>query len=612
MPVGTTLANNFFPAIAYFDKPRCSSYNKSMTIDLLRQQLRDLSIDGFIIPRADEHQGEYVPPSAERLAYVTGFTGSAGCAVILQNHAALFTDGRYTIQAKKEIDGKQFEIRHISDNPPADWIAEHAAAKAKIGYDPWLHTPDELERYKKRFGAKSIMLVPVAINPVDAIWQNRPKPPLSPVTIQPAALAGASHQSKREKAAKSIQSHKADAFVLTQSDSITWLLNIRGNDVPFNPVSLCFAIIDKNGLVDLYIEAEKISPAVKKHLGNQIAIFPKSELLLNLKRWRGKKIGVDPGTVASKITDGLRDAGAELYFDADPCLLPRALKNKSEQDGMRRAHRRDGAAMVKFLYWLSRQKITALDEISAAEQLQKFRAGDPNYRGDSFATICGFAANGAIVHYRAGAKTKSKFRSPGMLLLDSGAQYADGTTDITRTLFFGTPNAEHKDRYTRVLKGHIALSRAQFPANTSGSQLDSLARQYLWQAGLDYDHGTGHGVGCYLCVHEGPQRISRIPNRVPILPGMVISNEPGYYKAGEYGIRIENLIMAQAADKKSAFVKFETLTMAPYEKKLIQKSMLSADEIRWVNDYHRMAYNQLRPLLSKAESAWLRVQTKPL
>lgn len=414
---------------------------------------------------------------------------------------------------------------------------------------------------------------------------------------------------KRAQIAEIVRSAGCDAAILTQPDSIAWILNIRGNDVEFNPLSLAFAVLRADASVDLYIDDKKLTPQVKKYFGNAVSPRNPADLWADLKLLGGKKIWIDPLTVNARIEAALMDAGAQLHRADDPCVLPKSCKNKTEQNGMRAAHKRDGVAMVKFLAWMSAQNPARHDEISVDTRLQQFRAMDKSYRGDSFATIAGFGKNGAIVHYRANPKTKSKLSANNILLLDSGAQYLDGTTDITRTISLGKVSGEQRDRFTRVLRGHIALAMAQFPAGTSGSQLDSLARQFLWEIGLDYDHGTGHGVGCYLCVHEGPQRISKNPSRVALRPGMVISNEPGYYKTGAYGIRIENLIMVQPVKGKKGFLKFETLTLAPIDRKLIDPKMMTRVELQWLNDYHARVYRELHKKLDKKTAAWLKRAT---
>ncbi|TAH32611.1 MAG: aminopeptidase P family protein [Alphaproteobacteria bacterium] len=581
-------------------------------LNKLRQKLHEMDLDGFIVPHGDEYQNEYLPDCSKRLEFLTGFSGSAGAAIVLRNKAAVFADGRYTIQVKKQVDAKQFEICHLIASPPADWLAKNAANGAKIGYDPSLHTMPELDRYSAALKDKNIGLEAVAQNPIDQIWAARPKPPVMPVQIWDKKYAGLSFAQKRAQIAELLQDAGCAAVVLTQPDSIAWLLNIRGADIPFNPLALSFAVLHANETLDWYINGRKLDNTVRKYLGNTVSVRREEDFLSDFKSLRGKKVWIDPATANLQIKSTLCESGADLYRAEDPCVLPKACKNKTEQSGMRAAHKRDGVAMAKFLHWLDGQNPAKHDEISVAEKLAQFRGADRLYRGDSFDTIAGFGKNGAIVHYRADPKTKSKLSANNILLLDSGAQYLDGTTDITRTISLGKVTAEQRDRFTRVLRGHIALATAQFPEGTSGSQLDSLARQFLWQAGLDYDHGTGHGVGCYLCVHEGPQRISKVPNRVALRPGMVISNEPGYYKTGEYGIRIENLIMVNAAKGKKGFLEFETLTLAPIDRKLVDAKMLSSSERKWLNDYHARVYRVLHKKLDKKQAAWLKKATVAL
>ncbi len=581
-------------------------------LNKLRQKLHQMDLDGFIVPHGDEYRNEYLPDCSKRLEFLTGFSGSAGAAIVLMDKAAVFADGRYTIQVAKEVNKKQFQICHLIDQPPSAWLAQNAVSGSKIGYDPALHTATELDRYATALKDKNIGLQRVEKNPIDQIWSGQPRPPAQPVQIWDKKYAGLGMAQKRAQIAELLSDSGCHATVLTQPDSIAWLLNIRGGDVEYNPLALCFAILHADESVDLYIDAKKLLPQLCKYFGNAVSPCAPADFWSDLKSFKNKKVWIDPATINVKIESALADAGAQLHRAENPCVLPKACKNKTEQSGMRAAHKRDGAAMVKFLHWLSGQNPSKQDEISVASQLEKFRAADKLYRGDSFATIAGFGPNGAIVHYRANVKTKSKLSSNNILLLDSGAQYLDGTTDITRTISLGKVTAEQRDRFTRVLRGHIALASAQFPEGTSGSQLDGLARQYLWEAGLDYDHGTGHGVGCYLCVHEGPQRISKVPNRVALRPGMVISNEPGYYKTGAYGIRIENLIMVQPVAGKKGFLQFETLTLAPIDHKLIDTKMLSLIERKWLNDYHARVYRELHKKLDKEQAAWLKKVTAAL
>ncbi len=535
----------------------------------LRQQFDAHGVDGFIIPVNDEFQGEYVPASARRLEWLTGFSGSNGIAVVLREKAAFFTDGRYTLQAQDEVTTKEYQQFNMADISAAIWVAENLPKDHMLGYDPWLHTQPAIARY--------IHTKPCA-NLVDAIWHDRPAPPCTPIRPHPEQYTGEKSENKRQKLAQFIKNNNADAFILTAPDSICWLLNIRGNDVPRTPFVLCFAIAYADGSVTLYVDPRKAAGVTVE----SIRIEPIESLEKELDKLQSCII--DSGDASMWFIERIKSK----YIDRqDPCKLWKACKNAVEIEGMRNAHKRDAKAVIKFLNWLEEQ--ADVTEISASDKLQSFRAEQDLFQDLSFDTISGFGANGAIVHYRASEKTNKKIEQNGIYLLDSGGQYLDGTTDITRTISRGIPTTEQRDRFTRVLKGHIALACATFPAGTTGSQLDALARYALWQAGLDYDHGTGHGVGSYLSVHEGPQRISKMANNVALQPGMVISNEPGYYKAGEYGIRIENLVVVierpDLSQNGKIFYSFETLTRVPMDLKLVDYSLLNADEKQWLEDY---------------------------
>src|SRR6185437_832662 len=524
------------------------------------------SLAGFIVPRADEHQGEYVPANAQRLAWLTGFTGSAGLAIVLADRAAIFVDGRYTLQVRGEVPAALFEYRHLTEQPAAEWIAATLGAGQALGYDPWLHTVGEVERYEAAAAKAGGSLVAVADNPVDAIWHDRPPSPLAPVVAHELRFAGKPAAEKRHEIAAAMIASGVDAAVLTAPDSIAWLLNIRGGDVPRTPLPLSFAILGSDASVELFVARCKLAAGLENHLGNEVAVQPPGQFGPALDRLgaAGKRVQVDPGSAAAWIFARLGAAGAPIRRAADPCQLPKARKNAVELAGTRTAHRRDGAALTRFLAWLAREAPSGrLGEIAAADRLAAIRGEGENFRDLSFDTISGAGANGAIVHYRASPQSEKRLAPGELYLLDSGAQYLDGTTDVTRTIAIGTPSEEARDRFTRVLKGHIALATCRFPAGTTGSQIDVLARHALWQAGLDFDHGTGHGVGSYLNVHEGPQRISKAPNAQALLPGMIVSNEPGYYKTGAYGIRIENLVIvtpcAEIAGAEREMLCFETL-----------------------------------------------------
>ncbi|MGH6994608.1 MAG: aminopeptidase P family protein [Stellaceae bacterium] len=585
----------------------------------LRAELGRQGVAGFIVPRADEHQGEYVPASAARLGWLTGFTGSAGLAVVLRDKAAVFVDGRYTLQAEAQVDGALYERRHLVEQPATDWIAANLKAGETLGYDPWLLTPGEVERYRTACARAGSKLAPLAGNPVDVIWQDRPAPPMAPVVPHPLEFAGKNSDDKRRELAQRLASDKLDAAVLTAPDSIAWLLNIRGGDVEYSPLPLSFAVLHADASVDLFIDRRKLSPELMRHLGNQVRHSEPAELgaaLAALGRAK-QRVLVDPAMCASWIFDRLNESGATIQRCADPCQLPKACKNTVELAGTRQAHRRDGAALTRFLAWLTRDAPGGkLTEIAASDRLEQFRSTGDHFKGLSFPTISGAGANGAVVHYRASRESERRLEPGALYLVDSGAQYLDGTTDVTRTVAIGKPSAEMRDRFTRVLKGHIALASCRFPQGTTGSQLDALARTPLWDAGLDYDHGTGHGVGSYLGVHEGPQRISKTPNAQPLLPGMIVSDEPGYYKTGEYGIRIENLVVVTpvhgANTNGKPMLGFETLTLAPYDRTLIEPALLEAAEAAWIDAYHARVRAELTPLVDNETAAWLAAATRKL
>jgi len=584
----------------------------------LRAELRRRGLSGFVVPRADEHQGEYVPPRAERLAWLTGFTGSAGLAIVLEQTAAIFVDGRYTLQASQQVDPQVFVARHVTDQPPEGWVAEQLPKGGKLGYDPWLHPPDGLESLRRAVARAGGDLVACPDNPLDAVWADQPPPPIAPVRPHELRFTGRDAVDKRTALGGKLEADTIDAAVLTAPDSIAWLLNIRGGDVPRTPLPLSFAVLHADGGVDLFIDRRKLVPGIEAHLGNAVRIRRPDALpdaLDQLGREK-RRVLADPTSAAAAIFDRLSAAGAEVIRGPDPCALPKACKNAVEIEGTRAAHRRDGAAVTRFLAWLAGHGSDGtLTEIDAAERLAEFRRANDLFRDFSFDTISGAGPNGAIVHYRATPESNRPIRPGELYLVDSGAQYLDGTTDITRTVAIGTPTAEMRDRFTRVLKGHIALGSARFPRGTTGSQLDALARMALWAAGVDYDHGTGHGVGSYLGVHEGPHRISKIPNRVALDVGMIVSNEPGFYKTGSYGIRIENLVTVVEAEVEGAerpMLAFETLTLAPIDRNLIDLSLLTPAEIAWLDGYHARVRDTIGPLVDPDTGEWLAAATRPL
>ena len=583
----------------------------------LRAELARRGLEGFVVPLSDEHQGEYVARRSQRLAWLTGFTGSAGMAIVLAERAALFVDGRYTLQAAAQVEGSLYEHRHVTEEPPDAWLREHLAENAALGYDPRLHGASQRDRLAAPCRAVSASLVPCEDNPIDALWADQPPAPLGPIAPHPARFAGAEAGEKREIAAARLAEKGAAAAVLSAPDSIAWLLNVRGADVANSPLPHSFAIVHGDGDVDWFVDRRKLLPEVPAHLGNAVHVQAPETMasVLDTLAGAGKPVLIDEAATPVWMVDQLTEGGAEVIRGADPCALPKACKNAVELDGIRAAHRRDGAALTRFLAWLAAAPPGSITELDAVDRLATMRAGGERYRGPSFDTISGAGPNGAIVHYRVTADSNRTLEPGSLYLVDSGGQYLDGTTDVTRTVAIGRPEPEQRDRFTRVLRGHIALATARFPRGTTGAQLDTLARQFLWQAGLDYDHGTGHGVGHYLNVHEGPQRISRMGSAAALAPGMVVSNEPGYYKTGAYGIRIENLVAVQEADDANgAFLGFETLTLAPIDRALIDPAMLTADERAWLDDYHARVAQTLAPLLADdaATLAWLRAATAPI
>jgi Xaa-Pro aminopeptidase len=598
-------------------------------VQALREWLRANRWAGLIVPHVDEHQSEFIPACAERLRWLTGFSGSAGTAVILAKRAALFVDGRYTVQAAAEVDPGLFEIHHSITQPLGHWLAAHLPPRGRLGYDPWLHTERQVAAIEVACAGAGGRAAAIAANPLDALWMDRPPPPMAAIEVLGDAEAGQSALDKRTHIAAALRQAGEDAVILNAPDSIAWLLNIRGGDVSYTPVALAFAVLDAEGAVQLFVDPRKLTAAVERHLGQGVTLNRPEALAEALDRLGAgrKRVRIDPDGTPFWIVRRLRQAGARLSPGPDPCALPKAIKNTVEQAGIRSAHVRDGAALTRFLAWLDgraaagdRTEVASaaggLDEVTAAERLAAFRAADSRYRGPSFPTISAAGSHGAIVHYRPTAATNRRLEPGTLYLVDSGGQYRDGTTDVTRTVAIGTPSAEMRRHFTLVLKGHIALATVRFPKGTTGAQLDALARHALWQHGLDYDHGTGHGVGCYLSVHEGPQRISKLPNTVALAAGMVVSNEPGYYRRDSYGIRIENLVLVQAAPAPAGaeleLLGFETLTLAPLDRTLVDPSLLSAAEVAWLDAYHARIAKELTPLLDAATADWLRAATRPL
>ncbi|MBR0740470.1 aminopeptidase P family protein [Bradyrhizobium liaoningense] len=583
----------------------------------LREELARRKLTGFVIPRADQQQNEYVPPSEERLAWLTGFTGSAGLAVVLTQEAAIFVDGRYTLQAAKQVDAKAWAVESLIDPPPESWLSAHLKAGDRLGFDPWLHTSSAAERLSAACAKAGAELVAVDSNPIDAIWQDRPQPPLAPVTVHGLQHSGITEADKLTQVRSEIAKLGVDALVVSDSHAVAWTFNIRGADVAHTPLPLSYALVPKEGRPTIFIDHRKLSNLTRDHLEQSADVHEPGAMaptLMALAR-SGAAIALDNATAADALGRLIAGAGGKPVRGSDPIALLKAVKNASEIAGTQTAHRRDAVALARFLAFIDREAASGkLTEIDAVEALETFRRDTGALKDVSFPTISGTGPNGAIVHYRVTRKSNRRIAPGDLLLIDSGAQYEDGTTDVTRTMAVGEPTDEMRDRFTRVLRGHIAIARAVFPDGTTGAQLDTLARQYLWAAGIDFEHGTGHGVGSYLSVHEGPARISKL-GTTPLKRGMILSNEPGYYKTDGFGIRIENLELVVAADIKGAekpMNAFETLTLAPIDRRLIDVAMLSRDELDWLNAYHARVRAEVRPALDEATKAWLDQATAEL
>lgn len=583
----------------------------------LREAMTELGLDLFLVPHEDEYQNEYLPDCNERLMWVSGFTGSAGAAIIGRSSAVMFVDGRYTLQVRQQVSEELFSFTKLEGGGMAAWLRENVMPGQVIGFDPRLHSPAALARIRDAVNLADGETRSLSKNPIDTAWNDRPAQPLSKVTIQPESLAGKSHAIKRAEIGESIMETGADAALITAPASIAWLLNIRGADVQCTPLPLSTALIDKAGHVQLFIAPEKLSDEVRAHFGNDISVQTEDALLGAMSALSGKTVIADPNTASAWHVDSLKAANVTVKSASDPVALPKAIKNAVEIAGTSAAHVRDGAAIVRFLHWLDTDAQSgSVDEIEAATQLEKFRRTNTSIRDISFESISGAGPNGAVVHYRVNTGTVLKLERGSLFLIDSGGQYPDGTTDITRTVPIGDATQEMRERFTLVLKGHIALATVRFPTGTTGSNLDALARHPLWQAGLDYDHGTGHGVGVFLGVHEGPQRISKRPNPVALEPGMIVSNEPGYYKTGEYGIRIENLQYVTAPESieggERDMLGFETLTLAPIHRDLIVLDMLSDEERQYMDAYHARVLKEIGPLVDGPVNDWLSTACMPL
>jgi Xaa-Pro aminopeptidase len=583
----------------------------------LRAELKRLGLDGVIVPRSDRFQNEYVPPCAERLAWLTGFTGSAGAAIVLPDRAAIFVDGRYQVQVREEVDEAVFAIEHLIDRPPTAWIEANLPAGGKLGYSPWLHTADGAERLAKACAAAGAMLVALATHPIDTLWTDRPQSPLGAVVLHDLHFAGETAEDKVARIRTEIGKLNADALVVSDPQSAAWTFNIRGTDLLHTPVVLAFAIVPREGRPAIYVESRKVGNDVRHRIEQLADVRAPADFERDLAALgkQGRSVRLDPSISADAISRLVVENGGKVVRGSDPITAMKAVKNAVEIAGARAAQARDGAAVTRFLAWLDREAPGGkLTEIDAVEALESFRRDTGLLKDVSFPTISGAGPDGAIVHYRVTRKTNRRITPGELFLIDSGGQYEDGTTDITRTVAVGTADTEMRRNFTLVLKGHIALARAVFPDGTNGAQLDTLARQYLWGAGLDFDHGTGHGVGSYLSVHEGPARISKLGS-VALQRGMILSNEPGYYKAGAYGIRIENLVLvteAFVAGAEKPLNALETITLAPIDTRLIDPALMTADETAWLDRYHARVREALAPLVDAPTQPWLEAATKSL
>ncbi len=587
-------------------------------VKALQRELKSRRLKGFLVPHSDEHQDEFLAPPAERLAWLTGFSGSAGIAIVLEKAAALFVDGRYVLQAKAQTDSALFEVHQTPEAKPSAWIAENLAKGASVGYDPALHTIKEIERLTETLAKSGIKLVPVTGNPIDELWQDRPKPPSAQIVPHGIEYAGRAAFEKIRDVQAQLGEESTDAVLLTMLDSIAWLLNIRGGDIKHTPVALAYAIVPARGRPTLFIDSVKVGDNVKGELRDVVDIADPAALIDRLKAFGETKarVRLDPETAAVRFAQVLKSEGAQIVHGQDPCLLPKAIKNETEIKGARAAHLRDGVAMARFLAWLDEVAETGkVDEIDAAVKLEDCRRESGQLKDIAFDTISAVGPNGAVVHYRPTTKGKQTLTSGTLYLIDSGAQYREGTTDVTRTLAIGAPTAEMRRHYGLVLKAHIAIATARFPKGTRGQDLDPLARRPLWEAGFDYDHGTGHGVGSYLAVHEGPQRLSRL-GTVAFEPGMILSNEPGLYLEGRYGIRLENLVLVTPSERIAGgnreMMGFETLTLVPFDRRLIDPKQFSPAEIAWLNAYHARIRREIEPILLSDDRAWLRHATAPI
>jgi Xaa-Pro aminopeptidase len=602
------------PRFQTFDDP--SHAKGPERIEALRAALREIRVDGFVVPRADEHQSEYVPANAERLAWLTGFTGSAGLAVVLADEAALFVDGRYTLQAPEQVDTGIITVVPLVETTPEAWLGAHLKPGQTLAYDPWLHTPDGVARLERAAIKAGASLRAVPDNLVDAVWAGRPRPPAGRVAAHPDDLAGETRSDKLDRIRAALAEGGIDTLVISDPHNLAWTFNLRGSDIAHTPLALGYALVPREGRAALYLTSPQIDADLRAALEPLADLRPRSAFDADLAGLctGAARVRIDAATAAAALKDRIEAADGVADVGADPVTAMKAVKNPAEIAGTRAAHHRDGLAVTRFLAWLDRAAPEGVSEIAAVEALEDFRKEGGLLRDVSFPTISGSGPNGAIVHYRVTRATDRTAQPGELFLIDSGAQYADGTTDITRTVAIGTPTDAMRDRFTRVLKGHIAIARAVFPEGTTGAQIDAFARMSLWEAGLDYDHGTGHGVGAFLSVHEGPQRIAKT-GTVPLKPGMILSNEPGYYRSHAYGIRIENLILVEARTIPGGdrtMLGFETLTLAPIDRRLIDPAVLGARDAAWLDAYHARVREALSPDLDGPTRDWLEAATRPL
>nr|WP_282450234.1 aminopeptidase P family protein [Microbulbifer sp. CAU 1566] len=583
-------------------------------MEALQRALAQQQIQGFLVPRCDEYQNEYVPAADERLAWLTGFTGSAGLAAIAHDRTGLFVDGRYTIQAEQEIGSQPIEQRTLTPVDIGNWLSEALKEGDALGYDPRLHTELGLAPLKKRLQECGIQLRALETNPIDGIWENRPATPCGSARPHPQTFTGEDAASKRQRIAEQLRAKKQDALWLANPEVCAWLFNIRGSDIPHLPVALSMGFLYRDGTATLYLAEQATSDALRQHLGHDVEIVSdKSALFAAAERQHVQQVWADPLLTNCWTLYQLSNREIQILQERDPITGAKAVKNSVELEGSRAAHIRDGAALCEFLAELPGAVVgDNFGELEAVKLLREKREQREGFTDDSFDSISGYRGNGAIVHYRVTPESSLPMTAEGIYLIDSGGQYPDGTTDVTRTVALGDFPAPAKDHFTRVLKGHIAIASLRFPSGTCGEQIDAFARKPLWDAGLDYAHGTGHGVGSFLSVHEGPQRIGKANSNVALEAGMIVSNEPGFYLTGEYGIRIENLIFVKESAKYTGFLEFEELTLAPIDRQLIEPALLDDAELDWLNRYHQKVRDTLMPLVNEKTQAWLTAATQPI